>query len=85
MDHTLKKVTVSVSGNEPKITVMDPYGKAYIGPPKIIPILDLSDVKVTYKLNHSYKLCFSFYPTFYQILQYSKKNSVMIEFFLLVN
>ncbi|CAB3251142.1 unnamed protein product [Arctia plantaginis] len=46
VDSTLGEVTVSVSGANPRITVVDPKGEQLKGPPKLITTLDLSEIMV---------------------------------------
>lgn len=45
IDQSLKEFTVSVSGTNPSIGVVDPRGKT-VHPPQLTPLLDLQNVKV---------------------------------------
>lgn len=45
IDQSLKEFTVSVSGLNPSIGVVDPGGKT-VHPPQLTPLLDLQNVKV---------------------------------------
>lgn len=53
VDETLKEFTVSVSGKNPKIGVVDPNGQETL-PPRLQPLLDLQNVKV---VNVKVRLC----------------------------
>ncbi|XP_026331776.1 hemicentin-1-like [Hyposmocoma kahamanoa] len=46
VDNTLGEVTVSVSGAQPSIKVVNPSGEELTGPPKLITTLDLSEIMV---------------------------------------
>lgn len=45
VDKSLREFTVSVSGSNASIEVMDPTGH-FVQPPQLIPLLDLQNVKV---------------------------------------